>query len=264
MACDKTLLVHAYLDGELDPAAALQFDSHLGACAECQAALANATEIRDALRASRRRHIAPSNLTLRIAAALDAVDAETMREPNWFARLGRFVATRRQWFAGAISGVAAAAAVAIALVVLLPSDDDDRVVDELANAHLRSLMPAHLLDVSSSDEKTVAPWFKAQVETAPPVFDFHAQGFDLEGGRTDVIDGRRVAVVVYRHDDHVVNLFVWSDYELDHASAAARAGYNLFMWPQRHLALCAVSDISVTDLKTLAHSVNAGMAARND
>ena len=103
-----------------------------------------------------------------------------------------------------------------------------------------------------------------QVDEATPVIDLHAQGFDLQGARTDVIDGRRVAVVVYRQASHVVNLFVWSDYELDHASLASRDGYNLFMWPQRHLAFCAVSDLGESQLKVLARGVNAGMAAEND
>lgn len=264
MACDKALLVHAYIDQELDPAATLEIEAHLGACADCQALLANATEIRDALRTAQRPHASPPGLRVRIGHALDLVDAETAGRLGVIARLSRGVARRREWFTGVLSGAAVAAAVAVALLIIQPSEDSDRVVDELANAHMRSLMPAHLVDVSSSDEKTIAPWFKAQVDAAPPVIDLSAKGFTLAGGRTDVIDGKRVAVVVYRHESHVINLFVWSDYELDHASTTERAGYNLFMWPQRKLALCAVSDLSTTELKTLAHSVNAGMATLND
>lgn len=264
MACDRALLAQAYCDGELDPAAILEIEAHLGGCSDCQRLVANTTELRNALRAVPSRRPAPPDLAVRIGRALDQVEVEAGGKAGGLGGLGRLVARYRQWLAGAVTGAALAAAVAVALILILPGEDDDRVVDQLADAHLRSLMPEHLVDVSSSDAQTVAPWFKQRVDAAPPVIDLQAQGFDLAGGRTDVIDGRRVAVVVYRQQTHVVNLFVWSDYELDHASVAARAGYNFFMWPQRNLAFCAASDLGVGELKTLARAVNAGMAAANN
>jgi anti-sigma factor RsiW len=261
MACDKVLLTQAYLDGELDPAAALEIEAHLGACASCRQLIANVTELRDALRTVPRHHPLPPGLEARILIALDEADrAENGKRSLWPAGLRRFLATRRQWLVGAMSGAALAAAVAIALVVLLPSEDDSRFVDNLADAHVRSLMAQHLLDVGSSDTKTVSPWFKGRVDVAPPVVDLTAQGFALEGGRADYVDGKRVAAIVYSHGSHVVNLFVWADYEeMSGASAAERDGYHLFMWPRHKLAFCAVSDMSVDELKTLAHAVNAGM-----
>jgi len=264
MACDKALLVHAYIDGELDPAAVLDIEAHIGACGDCRELLTSMTELRDALRAVPQRAPVPPGLASRIGKALDRVDAEAGEKSGWLVRLGHFAVRYRQWLGGTVTGAAVAAGIAVALLLSAPSEDDDRVASELADAHLRSLMPDHLVDLSSSDQKTIAPWFKSQVDAAPPVIDLHAQGFDLKGGRTDVIDGKRVAVVVYRQGSHVVNLFVWADYELDHPSTAMRAGYNLLMWPQRHLAFCAVSDIGVAQLKTLARAVNAGMASAND
>ncbi len=264
MACDKALLVHAYVDGELDPPAILEIEAHLGACAGCRLLVTELGEMRALLQTVPSRRPAPRHLAARISAALDREDRAAGVSEGWGQRLRQSILRYRQALAGAVAGAALAAAAAIAVMVSLPTEDASRVEDELANAHLRSLMPDHLLDVASADGKTIAPWFKRQLDAAPPVIDLRAQGFDLQGGRTDVIDGHRVAAVVYRQGNHVVNLFVWSDYELDHASVAMRAGYNLFMWPQRHLAFCAVSDLSVGELKTLAHGVNAGMAAEND
>src|SRR5262249_7192948 len=116
----------------------------------------------------------------------------------------------------------------------------------------------------SSDAKTIAPWFKGRVDVSPPVIDLTAQGFELVGARADYVDGKRVAAIVYSHGTHVVNLFVWTSYDVDHPSSAERDGYTMFMWPKHKLAFCAISDMSVAELKTLAHAVNAGMDTVTD
>ena len=72
-------------------------------------------------------------------------------------------------------------------------------------------MVDHLVDVESTDQHTVRPWFNGKIDYAPPVTDFAASGFTLVGGRMDYVGGRPVAVLVYRHKAHLVNLFIWPD-----------------------------------------------------
>ena len=61
----------------------------------------------------------------------------------------------------------------------------------------------------STDHHTVKPWFSGRIALSPPVADFAGQGFALTGGRIQTVDGIAMAVVVYRHDAHQVDLFVW-------------------------------------------------------
>ena len=44
---------------------------------------------------------------------------------------------------------------------------------------------------------------------SPPVPDLNDHGDVLVGGRADVILRTRVAALVYRHGNHVVNVFIW-------------------------------------------------------
>ena len=138
-----------------------------------------------------------------------ATGDETPRAPR---RANRDLAAgaslaRRSFWTGAFSGIGGTAiAAAIAFFLVLPIWSV-RLSNEIVSAHVRSLMPAHLIDVVSTDKHTVKPWFAGHADVSPVVADFEAQGYRLIGGRADYIDHQRSAVVVYQHGAHVINVF---------------------------------------------------------
>ena len=71
MNCEQSLLVQAYLDGELDAAEALKAEQHLESCVECQAMAADHAEMKAAM-AGATYYRASAGLRARIGAALDA------------------------------------------------------------------------------------------------------------------------------------------------------------------------------------------------
>ena len=116
-------------------------------------------------------------------------------------------------------------------------------------SHVRSLQVAHLVDVETSDQHVVKPWFNGKLDFAPPVVDLKDQGFPLVGGRLDVIrrrtrGGDRLSARPAR--DQPVRL-------AGCAARTARAeaqtdGYTLRHWRAGGLTFWAVSDVNPNDL----------------
>ncbi len=252
-ACaEMRLLVQADLDGELSPAEAARVAAHLDRCAGCAAVQAElmgqsariAEEVPryrapDHLRRALEARFAPVPAAVAVAASV----AAPVAAPTAAAVSGPPRRLARRWRpALGASGLALAASLALAL---WPSPD--RMPDAVVSSHIRALQPGHLLDVPSTDQHTVKPWFDGRLDYAPPVRDLAAHGFPLQGGRLDVLAGRPVAALVYGRRQHEINLYV-----LPGPGAAGGTGtingYNFIDWSENGMRFWAVSDVSAKEL----------------
>lgn len=231
MTCDQSLKTAAYLDDELDANEALSVERHLESCVECRALKAQHEELKAAFR-NLSYHRAPPSLRGKIERQLGG---DRRRAGFW---LG----------AGGGAGAMALAA-SLAFFLLLPGNV---LVNDLLEAHQRSLLGSHLIDVASSDRHTVKPWFAGHADVSPPAVNFATQGYVLVGGRADYVNGARAAVVVYRHGAHVINLFSWADRGGHLPRARVRDGYRMLFWKQGDLDFAAVSDTGPEELDALA------------
>ena len=134
---------------------------------------------------------------------------------------------------------------------LVGPDSLDRLTADLVASHMRSLVAASPIDVASSDRHTVKPWFAGKIDISPPVTDFAAQGFALIGGRLDYVAGRPVPVVVYRHREHLIQLYALPADGAGEPQRLARNGYNLVRWAQDGLDLWVISDVEYKQLAAL-------------
>jgi anti-sigma factor RsiW len=131
----------------------------------------------------------------------------------------------------------------------------DRMADAVVASHIRSLMADHLIDVKSSDQHTVKPWFNGKLALSPPVPDLAAAGFPLIGGRLDYVDDHPVAALVYRRQQHVINVLVSAAAKGGkdaRPAPAAERGYNLLRFTQDGMDFWIVSDLNTAELGDFA------------
>ena len=250
MSCQEAQeLLHSYLDGELDLVSSLELEHHLQACPSCSQAYHQQQALRAAIRAGSLYFTPPGHLPRRVRAALRSASPATGRPRLWAWR----------W----LSLAASLAFIALMLWRLGPglpgSSTDDRLAPELVAGHVRSLMVSHLTDVPSSDQHTVKPWFEGKLDFSPPVADVTEQGFPLVGGRLEYIGERAVAAVVYRHQQHVINLFIWpAPHEKDVGERRlTRQGFQLMHWAQAGMSYWVVSDLNARDLQAFVRALQA-------
>ena len=256
MTCDDArVLMHGHLDGELDLAADLEVQRHIEECPRCASEYAALRAMRTRLKEETLRFEAPAALKEKIRRAIPAAPTPSRsngyqsRRAAWAPRAARFAVPMA--IGAMLTLIIAPRAVGPAL--------NQQLASEVVASHVRSLMATHLMDVASTDQHTVKPWFNGKLDFSPPVNDFVKDGFPLVGGRLDYIEGRPVAALVYQHGKHVINVFMWPT--TGTATSAERIetehGYNVEQMTVAGMNCWVVSDLNQLELDKFANLIRA-------
>ena len=231
-------LLHAYVDGELDLANARETERHLQSCADCRGIERAIRELRSALNTGVAAYRAPAHLRRNVRAALRH-EAKSSRH------------TLSPWLMFATGAAFAALIVGFVLFQTMRATRTDAIVDQVVANHVRSLLAAQLVDVVSSDQHTVKPWFDGKIDFAPEVHDLAVKGFPLVGGRLDYLDGKTVAALVYQRNKHAINLFITPapGNRSISPTVTTRRGYNVVTWTNNGMKYWAVSDLNQAELR---------------
>lgn len=237
-------LLHAYVDGELDLANTRETERHLQSCADCRGTERTIHELRSALTSDAPGYRAPAHLRKRVRAALRR---EAKSSPQ----------TLLPWLMFATGAAFAAVLVGAVLFQTMHQARSNTIVDQVVANHVRSLLATHLVDVVSSDQHTVKPWFDGKIDFAPEVRDLSANGFSLLGGRLDYLDGKTVVALVYQRNKHPINLFITPEPTSRSTSPKVmnRRGYNVFSWTNNGTNYWAVSDLNQAELSEFTELV---------
>lgn len=229
--------IEAWLDEELDAAERAAVERHIETCSICAEAASRLREQKASIRREAAYYRAPAALREKIRGELRRAEAPA-RHTNW-----------RAW--------ALAASVLLTLsaawnVFQTWPWQRAALADSVLDGHLRSLAAGSLVDVPSSDQHTVKPWFAGKLDFSPNVKNLDEQGFPLAGGRIDYLGGQRVAAIVYRRRQHIITLFTWPSASGGGGSGKMeRDGYNLLRWTAGGMNYWAVSDVAPEELEKL-------------
>jgi len=302
MDCNEARpLLDANADHELPAPDAQRVQQHIESCDACRRESENLHTLSASLRAQP-YYRAPDALRARILAALPAGDT-VAHEPIEAPRATAQPRPKRSWLrnwlngwwrpqgamgwpgGGAGSGAAIGQGWLVALVVALGAvavgvtmnlhrpAQGGAFSDELVESHVRAQMSGHDIDVISTDRHTVKPWFNGRIDYSPPVEDLAANGFPLEGGRLDYIAHQRVAVLVYRYQKHIIDVYVFPEARSADAGREAaagpsmahtREGYSLAHWNAQGMTWWAVTDAAPDALSGLETALKARLAGGSE
>ncbi|MEJ0098208.1 MAG: anti-sigma factor [Pseudomonadota bacterium] len=258
MNCAAALpLISAFADGELDVLRGHSVRKHVAGCAACAAEYENIRLLSTRLRDEAPRFVASPALQSRVRAALHRAETE---QPVGKPR--RVAGTRSWFFGGAFAGCAATVLAWFMVTALLQWHASEDLVAEAVAMHVRATLGNHLIEIVSTDRHTVKPWLSARLDYSPPVQDLAEAGFALAGGRLDYLDGRPVAVLVYRYRLHMIDVFVRP--ETGHATPAALRtlrGFNVVHASGSGMEWLAVSDAGSDVLSPFLQQLAQGSAS---
>lgn len=299
-------LLDANADHELPAPDALRVQQHIESCDACRRESENLRALSGAVRALpyhrapqslRERIVAGLPSVDEPVAAAEAPAANVKAPPREQARRGwleRLLAGMRAphggfgWPTGAGTGgvgggavgsggvfgrgwltvlvlTLCAAAAGVALNLRRPADFGP-FTDELIESHVRAQVSGRDIDVISTDRHTVKPWFNGRLDYSPPVEDLAANGFALEGGRLDYLAHQRVAVLVYRYQKHVIDVYVFPQTASSGTAPATlgREGYSIAHWNAEGMTWWAISDAAPDALKGLEVALKARLQSGSE
>ena len=118
---------------------------------------------------------------------------------------------------------------------------------DLVAAHVRAMRDGPLVQVVSTDQHTVKPWFQGKLDFAPPVVDLIDAGYALLGGRVEDFRGRPVAALAYSRDQHIINLFIEPDTATQPPKRDVVNGFNVLRWSDGVMRYALVGNIGVAE-----------------
>lgn len=238
MDCNEARrLLEACVDGEMELTRQLDLEAHLADCTTCKKGAEVASRLRYSIHMNMPVYKAPPELKAKVQAVLQRMSKS---ETGWISELRRPIL-----YAAAVLVVCL---LSVAAWMATSWDKERALIAQAISNHSHSLLVDHLLDVTDSDQHAVKAWFTGKLGYAPPVADLSESGYKLAGGRLDMLENRPVAAIVYRHQDHVINEFVWPaarrtiDFDVQ-----SHQGYSMCGWNKSGFNYLIVSDLSQAD-----------------
>jgi anti-sigma factor RsiW len=240
---EVTRLLGPYLDGELDLTTWMKLEEHLAGCPVCQQKMEQAQFLIGLVREEAPRFQASPFLKTRIRASLREAE-----KPKWKGKWTYPIPAAFPEF-GILACIAAIMLVTPIILWLFSSSTSLSLTREAVADHVRSLQANHLMDVASTDQHTVKPWFAGKLDYSPQVIDLTSSGYPLIGGRLDVLDHRDVAAIIYQRRQHHINLFIWpAGSSTVHGQSSEQDGFHVIEWAKSGMNYLAVSDLNEKEL----------------
>ena len=252
MACERFSTgserteLDAFVDGELSAPAQREFEAHLRTCSFCAAEVASRTQLKSVVKRAALRRYAPS---VEYRRRIETQALPRKREP------------RAAWIWVPAVGLAAVILLAAVWIARRPAGTaSGATVSELVDMHVAALASTNPVDVISTDQHTVKPWFEGKLPFAVNLPDLTNTPFTLLGGRVAYLDQSPGAGLLFQYRKHRLSVFVFQDrVEWKNVSAKGtpqrHASFWVETWSEGGLRYFVVGDTSAENVEQLSKAM---------
>ncbi len=245
-------LLFAFLDNELDAPLSIELQRHLDACADCAREGEIERTIRQRLEGVMRKamHAVPDVDSF--ASRLTLLDDKPQDTPSWKSRTTPNRVRLKFALAAALFGAVTLSAWSLKGIL----DKGPQLADLLVADLEHFIEEGSVVEVSSSDPKTVTAWLRAKTALAVALPEIPQAVGTLMGGRKCTIDGNPAAFAIYDVNGQPVSFVVWKPnnasvermqrFNMDGASYLfeSRRGFSVIAHTRGDLIYAAVSPLS--------------------
>ena len=242
MSCDWKAKIETYVDGELAPEEMKALDNHVRACSACAADALAQVQMKRMIHVAGQRFKPSAEFRNRMQQRI----SKTPRSRSF--------------------GVWTLATAVLALLLITRMTviytgsrrvQSRELFSEVADLHVSTLASASPVDVISSDQHTVKPWFQGKIPFSFDLPEVQNTDFSLVGGRMTYLHQTPGVQLIYAVRKHRVSIFIISEDSLPKALGENRGpekqvSFSTETWSQGGLRYFIIGDASSADIDSLA------------
>jgi anti-sigma factor RsiW len=237
--------IDAFVDDELSASEMREIEAHLRSCPACSAETVARQRLKAETRATGTRFEPSAGFRAKIAKQVSGT-----QKRNW------------AWWP-AVIGVAAALVFAVVVGQAWERQRVQReMVAQLVDQHVATMASANQVDVISTDQHTVKPWFNGKVPFSVDIPNLENTPYTLIGGKLVYFQQAPAAQLVFAIRKHKISVFMFRDHGNtaslgEQTSPEKRNGFQMQSWSEDGLRYVAVSDVNADDVRKLCEMLKA-------
>jgi anti-sigma factor RsiW len=131
----------------------------------------------------------------------------------------------------------------------------------VADLHVATLASSNPVDVVSTDQHTVKPWFAGKIPFTFNLPELQDSPFTLVGGKVSYLKQSPGAELIFRVRQHQISVFIFQEQALGNTrsddAVQTAVSFNVRSWSHNGLRYFVISDVSPQDLDKLSGLIKA-------
>jgi anti-sigma factor RsiW len=253
-----------YVDGGCTPEENTGIEDHLVTCTACSAEALARMRLKHATRLAAAERYTPSpDFRMRVELAIEKPRNPLSSIPFVIFPRFKFPVLTKRWKQSLWAGAGTLVLVIVVWAVLSGrSSAREQALAQFLDLHVATMASSNPVDVASSDQHTVKPWFEGKLPFAFNLPALDGTPLKLMGGKLIYYKNRPGAQLLFDLRKHQLSVFVLQEQpgatpKSMGVATVRQKGFNEETWGQAGLRYVVIGDTSATDVRSLCELLRA-------